>query len=119
MTYSGELFKRYPELFWEPIPVECLQGWYPIINRLCTKLVNGYKEKYPPYGHGHGLKIIDIKEKFGELRVCVSTGWDWDYHLIEEALEESKQTCEICGGEGKIRGKKWYRTRCELHKDEK
>lgn len=41
-------------------------------------------------------QIMDIKEKWGELRMYIS-GDIWCYAIVEAAEKESRKTCEICG----------------------
>lgn len=54
--------------------------------------------------------VVDIKEKFGTLRVYHLAG-DWD--LIADRL--SGCTCEVCGSPGTVRPGGWIVTRCDAH----
>ena len=73
---------------------ECGDGWYKILHDLFTKI----KESCRP----DGFEVIQVKEKFGGLRVYVSSGTDEIYDLIDKAEKESEKTCETCGEPGKI-----------------
>lgn len=67
-------------------------------------------------------RILQVKEKYGSLRVYMSLETDEMSRLIEEAEEKSATTCELCGNEGGLRIRNgWYMTHCnECHgeKDE-
>jgi hypothetical protein len=49
---------------------------------------------------GWNGEVDCIKEKFGELRFYTSGTTQKMDHLIEEATEISRKTCDKCGGEG-------------------
>lgn len=73
-------------------------GWWPLIDKIFQ--VDG--------------RIIDVKEKFGKLRI--------EYYgpyldVIENIEEESIQTCEVCGWVGQVieTSSAWMKTRCERH----
>jgi len=90
-------------------------GWEPLIRRL--------SEKLEPIARETGLRAVQVKEKFGDLRVYVR-GADGARKLpaaisgavraaIRAAEEESSRTCEHCGAAGstrKIEG--WWATLC-------
>lgn len=96
---------------YELFGVECAEGWrdlyMPLIQR-CNDL---------------GAQVVQVKEKFGELRFyyCLPPG------VSKEAGEEllnavcaaevaSRSTCELCGQPGKTRNNRsWLRTLCDLH----
>jgi hypothetical protein len=74
-------------------------GWEPLIRRLSKKL--------EPIARETGLRAVQVKEKFGELRFYVR-GADGARKLpaaiseavraaISAAMEESSRTCEHCG----------------------
>jgi len=76
-------------------------GWAGIVHALVDFL------------KGHGVKIHQIKEKFGRLTVYV------DYYKpeVEEALlaaeAASMTVCEDCGLPGRVRGGGWLLTLCD------
>ena len=64
--------------------------------------------------------FLQIKEKFGTLRVYVIGGDDRVHELIEFAELMSAVTCEACGAPGAVRGGSWIKTRCNAcDKEEK
>lgn len=97
--------------------LECVgEGWHSLVKRLYEAA-----DKLDPK-----IKIIQVKEKFGRLRVY----WDSpergkapDKHLlpfcdiINEAEAESGKTCEMCGKPGKVtdNGRGWLLSRCVEH----
>ena len=104
-SYKSELYE-----FWTKarmINMEDLQGWKGIINELWDKL-----EKYDVF-------IIDIKEKWGELRIHYDfQGNDKEAQEVErivnDAIERSSQTCEVCGAAGELTKTRsgWLKTLC-------
>ena len=110
-----ELMLKYPEPFTQPPPCgACIgDGWVPLIERILVAA--------PP-----GLKVEQIKEKFGGLRFY--------YGLTEEVSDEeasafllvvgdaegkSFKTCEQCGAPGRTVGHGWAYTACESHMEER
>lgn len=87
----------------------CYEGWHPIIEDLIHKL-NIICEDYQ-------VGIIEIKEKFGGLRVAVDNAiLEEVYALIREYEDTSYITCEVCGAKGTYRGSlSWKRTLCDKH----
>jgi len=65
------------------------------------------------------LKIDQVKDKFGELRVYVTNASGADEavsDLIAEAENASIKTCMRCGAPGSMREKNgWYYVACDEH----
>ena len=92
----------------------CGDGWFGIIDRLSTKLVED------PY-----LVVVQVKEKMGELRVYldrVDGAPEPDPALAARlgaertaAREASRRTCELCGAPGKLEetSRHWLFVRCK------
>ena len=106
---------RTPLHPFELFGIEHGYGWYgltlPIIEEIRL-----YNKKYPK----DKIRIDQIKEKFGGLRIY--TSWEPDYlkAMILKAGHESEHICEICGARGKneeING--WYMTLCDEHREAK
>lgn len=83
-------------------------GWVPLLLELTGKL----------FFLGWDGKLAQVKEKFGTLRfyfannipgIAGEIAWD----LVAHAEMLSEQTCEACGGYGKLRGVGWLKTRCD------
>lgn len=90
--------------------IECDTGWYSIIDSFLEKVS---KLKDIP----ENFEIVQIKEKYATLRIHTSMPLtDEIYSLIDEAEEESANTCEICGEQGGLHKRgNWYKTLCDAH----
>jgi len=122
---EDKLIKKYPELFRDKdkpeteslmcFGCEHADGWYKLLDTLCAGIAqhirNGHYQAPPdqPY------RFVQIKEKFGGLRV-----YDWGHDeriagLIWMAESMSYQTCELCGERGDLcvaSSGYWLRTLC-------
>lgn len=58
-------------------------------------------------------KAEQVKEKFGTLRVYMTSTTDKMDKIIQEAEEKSAKTCENCGEKGKVRGGGWIKVLCD------
>lgn len=63
-------------------------------------------------------KVIQVKEKFGGLRIYADYNEELDKKIIEVG-KRSFTICEDCGAPGKLRGGNWYRTLCDTHGKDK
>lgn len=131
---ESKLRTEFPSLFaGMRREVGCEDGWYQLIRELCLQLSE--------IEHVTGIRIsvIQIKEKFGELR-CYTSCDKTDIHaglrhelwgeiifaVISRARQRSLLTCEICGNKkGELRefvrrpgGMPWYQTLCDEHYEE-
>ena len=85
---------------------ECGDGWFEVLDRLFRKLVS--------FEGSEDFEVLQVKEKFGGLRVYGMGFTDEAYDLIEEAEFESEETCEVCGNPGEVRNRgSWLLTRCD------
>ena len=108
---------------------ECDKGWYPLIDELIEKLEQftkvSDKSKFLTWIYKifkvYDFQILQIKEKFGGLRVYISNETDERFNLIQEYEEKSYKTCEICGSTSgamcRVNGG-WYKTVCRKHAKE-
>jgi hypothetical protein len=76
-------------------------GWFDILWRLCEDLEPLVAE-FEATGECQ-FEILQVKEKFGGLRVYVNDANDTIHLHIETAMWESLRTCEICGQPGILR----------------
>jgi len=157
---ENKLIEAFPALFagrHEPITqnlmifgCECNDGWYDLIRDFCflAKLrldsaegVNKKKNKGTKSGEyidypAPTLKLVQIKEKYGTLRIYYDLiypesveeldaqidiedlrkrdGRIYEYILAlsDYAMQASMRTCEITGKPGKLYTKGWHRTLC-------
>ena len=120
---ATKLISAYPEQFKNLTWIECGDGWFNILSRLCyivdCHLVRQKKINEP-------LELFcwqQIKEKFGGLRAYAYSADDFIKGAIEMAESMSYITCEVTGETGKVRYKKfdengqpipaWVKTLCD------
>lgn len=107
-TWVDALRARHPRLLtpidrWNP-RVDVEDGWRDIV---CGLLADLEEMSLPE------LRIRQIKEKFGLLRVYVNIDNAAVRDRIKAAVEASAKICEACGAPGtliKVDG--WYGVRC-------
>ena len=112
-----KLMEKFPKLFvprghWGPAYPECGDGWFDILNTLCT-CINHHASK-----KGLTVYIAQIKEKFGGLRFYVDGADETVHMLISFAEGISFSTCEVCGDKGKERREGWIKVLCDKHHEE-
>lgn len=98
---------------------ECDDGWFDILYSLCVviqqHIENGHWQYDEPY------RFMQIKEKYGTLRVYDSGFDDFIAGAIRVAETMSYVTCESCGAPGKLccaTGGYWLKTLCRQHMEE-
>lgn len=115
-TLDNFLCEAYPRIFIERSKTvyescmgrgfECGNGWFPIINSLCYQIqqyIDGHNKyakqrkepKVPQF------VALQVKEKFGSLRIYNQGGDEYCKGLVDMAVSWSWNTCEICGDGGK------------------
>lgn len=110
MGITGDVKSPYELFGWE-----VGEGWKPLVEELIKRL------KLETSWDG---EILQIKEKFGELRFYIRAGSPEIWKIIDEYEEKSRHTCEVCGQPGELRGYlPWIsqstKTLCEEHLNEK
>ena len=82
-------------------------GWFNIIDRMFSAVEVAQPE---------GVRWIQIKEKYGKLRIYAD-GCNPDTVAILLAAEaESVTVCDVCGAPGVQRSERRVATRCEAHR---
>lgn len=96
------------------------EGWRSIVESLCERLSAAIADDAEAE-----VALLDMKEKYGGLRLTVST-----LGLSEHASEavglaldlaeaRSTRTCELCGERARLMQRAgWYATRCPDHGEE-
>jgi hypothetical protein len=116
--YKGQLMP-----FW----FECGDGWFTIIDKLCTNIVHYVEQQKSSldYKKKSGelvedieyeqveVKISQVKEKFGGLRFYTYGGDKYVRGMIHFAESMSFKICEYCGSQGELGGQGWYKTLCK------
>lgn len=113
MTSISSLRDEFPELMADyQISFGAGAGWYQLIRQLLEDL-DAHRQQT-----GGEIKICQIKEKFGGLRVYINEGDETAFQMILKAEDASYKICDMCGQPGRQRGPGWIRTRCDRHADE-
>ena len=90
---------------------ECAMGWFDHIRAACLK-IEDIVSKMPEEERG-AYRVLQIKEKFGGLRLYMSAMTPEIGAIIAEAEAACSTTCEICGGYGRSGTTGyWVRTLC-------
>lgn len=128
-----DLCTKYPKIFRDrnapahespmSMGIECGDGWYGIIDRLCSIIQTHVDGKRHAHGslsdHDFDLQhqtiAAQVKEKFGGLRFYADNADDYINGAISMAESLSYITCEACGARGARRGGAWIRTLCDEH----
>ena len=112
-----ELTEKYPLLFKEG----CLQvgfhlpaGWEALVGSLCHTIENQLEHFVPEEIRGE-IYVVQIKEKFGTLRVYLNQSTPYIDGAIELAEALSYKICEMCGNSGTLRQGGYVRTLCDAH----
>ncbi len=101
MFDADDIYKKYSKVLSKPIYPETAEGWDALVEDFIEEMneaAANFKSK--------SITIIDIKEKFGGLRIYV------DYNLPSEQISDlekivskyehlSLKTCSYCGQEYK------------------
>lgn len=98
---------------WEPFElfgIECGKGWHKLLNPIFEYIENYNQEK----DEEHKMRIFQIKEKFGELRVYLNFYNEEVQKLINTAEDEASNTCELCGSKEDVglAYEGWLTTEC-------
>jgi len=89
-------------------------GWRPLLLRLLARLEE-LRLAMPEPERGV-VRVVQVKEKLGELRVYVDDGSVAMYEETKTACVESTQICEECGAPGERRAlERWLHTTCDAH----
>ena len=86
-------------------------GWFDILWRLFEDLELLVAELEQQTGCQ--FEVLQVKEKFGGLRVYVNGVTDAVRQRIGTAAHESFHTCEVCGLPGKLREDGLIKTLCD------
>ena len=90
--------------------VQCVgKGWEQLVRKV-------YNAKI---GLGVPVGIIQVKEKWGGLRIYADYYVKEIEDVIREVCEQSLSMCETCGSPaGLVKKGTWYQTLCEEHRGE-
>lgn len=101
--HEDSILLKYPALYAKCFDFSPPSGWRPIVERLSASLAATGT-----------ARVLQVKEKFGGLRVYLGNCSDLDLELARVAEADAAHTCQSCGSDGaKLRGPGWYRTVCD------
>jgi hypothetical protein len=87
--------------------MNCWKGWYGIIDDMLATISKNIISN---------IKVVQIKEKFGALRVYTEPYDRYTQGIIDMAETLSKHTCERCGEPSEMRSDLgWVKTLCLDH----
>lgn len=116
-TLTDQLHLDFPHLFPTKLWLECGDGWYDLINSACTCI--GFYLKLLPEELREQIFFLQIKEKFGTLRLYLSEETPFIGGVIAMAEEMSSCICDECGHPGKSKALGWLKTRCDSCQENK
>lgn len=99
---------------------ECGDGWYWLIDRLCSNLQFNTDNNNSGKNEGRYPQVVasQVKEKFGGLRFYVEGASAAQHAVISFAESLSEHICEKCGSTKNIgHTKGWITTLCEECKE--
>lgn len=126
------LHRRYDRFFPGNVAIECDDGWYGIIDTVMSCMFAHVisREKSQVWANKQidmgeldvsvpplvdPISIVQIKEKFGSLRIVYRGGDEAVAGIALMAEAMSEITCELCGNSGKMRYGRWLKTLCDQH----
>ena len=108
-----KLLETYPNYFSTNFYIECDDGWYDILDNMMYTIkkheyhIDQIKKLYPERELEYTqLYFLQIKEKFGTLRIYTMGGDFYTRGVIDMAEGLSSRICEFSGNKGKIRKKR-------------
>lgn len=121
-----QIYQRFPVRIDESVRVsigrgflvECDDGWYNLIYSLFEELEQLYIKNNADIKE---LSVHQIKQKFGQLRVYVSSEFEEETNSIIEKYEnKSLEICEQCGRQASLNGDRFSRkTLCSACAEQK
>ena len=111
---NDELVAKYPKIFATIKHTECGDGWYTILNALCSNI-----QIHVDWSKCEQVVAGQVKEKFGGLRFYYSGGDEYISGLMSMTESVASVTCEVCGNPGKLRTGGWLKTLCQEHHNER
>ena len=130
---TNKLFEKYPKIFRQKDlsmketcmcwGIECGDGWYMLIDKLCSNLQWNTDQNNHKYDDGKDsypqIEAVQVKEKFGGLRFYVQGSIDKQDGVIWFAESLSYEICEKCGSTDNVsQTKGWITTFCKKCMDE-
>ena len=97
--------------------IECGDGWYWLIDNLCSTIQRYYDNNGENLGFNQPI-ATQVKEKYGGLRFYTNGGDDTIHGMIWLAESLSYSICEKCGSQENVKTTSgWNVTLCESCED--
>lgn len=117
---DAKLVAKYPKLFSRVTHTEMGNGWFDLVDELCTQLqgradwIIQQKVRIEPDIDIEELQptVGQIKEKFGTCRIFVDNCDPEMRGMIQMAEAFSYHVCEECGSKATVSTKGWIRRLC-------
>lgn len=116
-----ELYASFPVLFRDKPVVTVMIGWHGLIADCAAELQEMMNKSNLPEDKDAHPRIVDIKEKYGSLRISLS-GFVLDdgdvgrmMHIVDYYEHISMKICETCGRPGRLTRKGWIKAACSNH----
>lgn len=100
---TDQLVNKYPDQFKNISYIECGDGWYVILDRLCNTIQNRLDSNLRQGKPSEFFWWSQIKEKFGGLRAYCYGADEYMRGAIDMAETMSYSICEFSGEKGKLR----------------
>ena len=102
---SNQLIEKYPSQFQNLKYIECGDGWYDLLSKLCY-IIQNKMDSNLRQGKDSKFFWSQIKEKFGGLRAYCYGADEYMRGAIEMAESISYSICEYSGEKGILRKKR-------------
>jgi len=112
-----ESHPRFCKLLNSPDEICTYDGWNSILFAAASSIEEAIEYRMDlPEEEKSKLYAVQIKSKFGGLRIYTNFTYPYINGIILMAGKMSIHTCEICGNEAQIREiNRWYWTLCTHH----
>lgn len=125
-----KLKKAFPRLLRksaaDPAPlqfrgIEAGDGWYDLIYKLLSDIQD--KSTVAGINNRKWPRVLQIKEKFGNLRLAINLSAfnDADLELVRNMIStaetKSLEICEDCGAPGTLYKSEWFHVKCPACED--
>ena len=98
---------------WLHCGIECMTGWDDLLDRLFFLMHERWQRM--ECHEDDRFSVMQVKEKFGTLRVYTGGAGEMVHGMIAMAESCSSFTCEQCGAsDARLTGKGWLTTRCRI-----
>lgn len=107
--------EEFPTVFKNGIPQNGFRvgkGWVELLRAAFVK-IEIFLREHPEYQES--FKLVEIKSKFGVLRVYAQAGAEAINEALDQAMDLSGRTCETCGDVAYEHTSTAYYTSCFEH----